>query len=201
MSVTFEIIVHEGRNLASKDSNGFSDPYVVCSFKNIRDAKSKPEKKKTDFIKKTLNPNWNDQELAFSFNSERTFGDLELEITVWDKDTLSSDDFMGRLEPIKMFDIIQNPIPFAERQWFTLLQDVKMKHKVSGEICISYKYKIPSLGESKKLIEFVKDTNVIGCKQCLLHGAPPNGSPGKASDTNTNRCINNGDKDSFENVE
>ena len=83
--VTFVIIVHEGRNLASKDSNGLSDPYVTCCFSNTTNPKAKSEKKKTDTIKKTLNPNWRDQELSFSFNNEGEFQDLELEITVWDK--------------------------------------------------------------------------------------------------------------------
>ena len=45
--------VVQGRNLVSKDFNGFSDPYVIISIKE--------QIFKSKIIKKTLNPQWEEE--------------------------------------------------------------------------------------------------------------------------------------------
>ncbi|XP_061081288.1 double C2-like domain-containing protein alpha [Conger conger] len=77
-------------HLAAMDVNGFSDPYVKTYLKPDLYKKSKH---KTAVIKKTLNPEFNEEffyEISFSELSSKT-----LEITVWDYDLGRSNDFIG----------------------------------------------------------------------------------------------------------
>uniref|UniRef100_UPI00398E385C multiple C2 and transmembrane domain-containing protein 1 isoform X1 n=1 Tax=Pristiophorus japonicus TaxID=55135 RepID=UPI00398E385C len=74
----------EGQNLKPMDPNGFSDPYVKFRMGC--------QKYKSKTILKTLNPQWREQ---FDFLLTDEKGDI-LDITVWDKDTMKKDDFIGR---------------------------------------------------------------------------------------------------------
>ncbi|XP_063077327.1 double C2-like domain-containing protein alpha [Engraulis encrasicolus] len=77
-------------HLAAMDVNGFSDPYVKTYLKPDLKKKSKH---KTAVIKKTLNPEFNEE-----FFYEITFNELTsktLEVTVWDYDLGKSNDFIG----------------------------------------------------------------------------------------------------------
>ncbi|KAJ8364369.1 hypothetical protein SKAU_G00132000 [Synaphobranchus kaupii] len=77
-------------HLAAMDVNGFSDPYVKTYLKPDLHKKSKH---KTAVIKKTLNPEFNEEffyEISFSELSSKT-----LEVTVWDYDLGKSNDFIG----------------------------------------------------------------------------------------------------------
>ncbi|KAL1264132.1 hypothetical protein QQF64_004487, partial [Cirrhinus molitorella] len=77
-------------HLAAMDVNGFSDPYVKIYLKPDLKKKSKH---KTAVIKKTLNPEFNEEffyEITFSEMSSKT-----LEVTVWDYDLGRSNDFIG----------------------------------------------------------------------------------------------------------
>ncbi|XP_076857088.1 double C2-like domain-containing protein alpha [Brachyhypopomus gauderio] len=77
-------------HLAAMDVNGFSDPYVKTYLKPDLKKKSKH---KTAVIKKTLNPEFNEE-----FFYEITFNELAgktLEVTVWDYDLGKSNDFIG----------------------------------------------------------------------------------------------------------
>ncbi|XP_034563783.1 double C2-like domain-containing protein alpha isoform X2 [Notolabrus celidotus] len=77
-------------HLAAMDVNGFSDPYVKTYLKPDVHKKSKH---KTAVIKKTLNPEFNEE-----FFYEITFSELAtktLEVTVWDYDLGKSNDFIG----------------------------------------------------------------------------------------------------------
>uniref|UniRef100_A0AAY4ANC9 C2 domain-containing protein n=1 Tax=Denticeps clupeoides TaxID=299321 RepID=A0AAY4ANC9_9TELE len=77
-------------HLAAMDVNGFSDPYVKTYLKPDLKKKSKH---KTAVIKKTLNPEFNEE-----FFYEITFAELStktLEVTVWDYDLGKSNDFIG----------------------------------------------------------------------------------------------------------
>uniref|UniRef100_A0A667WL73 Double C2 domain alpha n=1 Tax=Myripristis murdjan TaxID=586833 RepID=A0A667WL73_9TELE len=77
-------------HLAAMDVNGFSDPYVKTYLKPDVHKKSKH---KTAVIKKTLNPEFNEEffyEISFSELSTKT-----LEVTVWDYDLGKSNDFIG----------------------------------------------------------------------------------------------------------
>uniref|UniRef100_A0A3P9HZD3 C2 domain-containing protein n=1 Tax=Oryzias latipes TaxID=8090 RepID=A0A3P9HZD3_ORYLA len=77
-------------HLAAMDVNGFSDPYVKTYLKPDVQKKSKH---KTAVIKKTLNPEFNEE-----FFYEISFSELAtkmLEVTVWDYDLGRSNDFIG----------------------------------------------------------------------------------------------------------
>ncbi|XP_030631670.1 double C2-like domain-containing protein alpha [Chanos chanos] len=77
-------------HLAAMDVNGFSDPYVKIYLKPDLKKKSKH---KTAVIKKTLNPEFNEEffyEITFTELSSKT-----LEVTVWDYDLGKSNDFIG----------------------------------------------------------------------------------------------------------
>ncbi|XP_037400691.1 double C2-like domain-containing protein alpha isoform X2 [Pygocentrus nattereri] len=77
-------------HLAAMDVNGFSDPYVKTYLKPDVQKKSKH---KTAVIKKTLNPEFNEEffyEISLSELVSKT-----LEVTVWDYDLGRSNDFIG----------------------------------------------------------------------------------------------------------
>uniref|UniRef100_A0A8C7IX18 Double C2 domain alpha n=1 Tax=Oncorhynchus kisutch TaxID=8019 RepID=A0A8C7IX18_ONCKI len=77
-------------HLAAMDVNGFSDPYVKTYLKPDTQKKSKH---KTAVIKKTLNPEFNEEffyEISMPELSNKT-----LEVTVWDYDLGRSNDFIG----------------------------------------------------------------------------------------------------------
>eukprot|EP01103_Thecamoeba_quadrilineata_P012386 TRINITY_DN3187_c0_g1_i1.p1 TRINITY_DN3187_c0_g1~~TRINITY_DN3187_c0_g1_i1.p1 ORF type:complete len:789 (-),score=103.91 TRINITY_DN3187_c0_g1_i1:70-2436(-) len=97
--------VVEARNLASKDANGLSDPYVELCFQDV--------KKKTKVKKKTLNPIFNEE---FDFVIPRDVEDPKLIAVVWDWDRLSSNDFMGQVE-----FFLETVLPdLAQEEWYTL---------------------------------------------------------------------------------
>ncbi|XP_076054770.1 multiple C2 domain and transmembrane region protein isoform X2 [Oratosquilla oratoria] len=78
------IVLVEGKNLLPMDSDGTSDPYVKFRLGN--------EKYKSKTELRTLSPRWVEQ---FDFHLFEDQSQV-LEITVWDKDARTKDDFMGR---------------------------------------------------------------------------------------------------------
>uniref|UniRef100_A0A672G499 Double C2-like domains, alpha n=1 Tax=Salarias fasciatus TaxID=181472 RepID=A0A672G499_SALFA len=77
-------------HLAAMDVNGFSDPYVKIYLKPDSEKKSKH---KTAVMKKTLNPEFNEEffyEISLAELANKT-----LEVTVWDYDIGRSNDFIG----------------------------------------------------------------------------------------------------------
>lgn len=85
------VLVKEARNLMATRSNGTSDPF--CKSYLLPD-KSKSGKQKTPVIKKCCNPKWNH---TFVYD-DLTLSDLRersLELTIWDYDKITSNDFLG----------------------------------------------------------------------------------------------------------
>ncbi|XP_024918104.1 multiple C2 and transmembrane domain-containing protein 1-like isoform X2 [Cynoglossus semilaevis] len=73
----------EGRGLLPMDPNGLSDPYVKFTLGQ--------QKYRSKALQKTLNPQWREQFDLHLYDEK----DGVLEISVWDRDTGSKDDFMG----------------------------------------------------------------------------------------------------------
>ena len=96
--------VIEAKNLIPMDMNGKSDPYVVVKIVGS-------SSKETKVIKKTLDPTWNET-LTIDLKPEDKYKRLLVEC--WDQDTLSADDFMGRMS----FGISEN---MAQDGWFKFL--------------------------------------------------------------------------------
>jgi hypothetical protein len=122
------VTIQAGRSLASKDSNGFSDPFCTVG---IVDNNGKFRKKKnTEVIKKThihacicsaslfkflnvilINPNWGSE--IFQFEIDFNFAGIKVEC--WDKDTLGKN-FLGEVN-ISYGSLQENP---NQEGWYNL---------------------------------------------------------------------------------
>ncbi|KAM6437844.1 protein piccolo-like [Liasis olivaceus] len=98
------LIIHvlQARNLAPRDNNGYSDPFVKVyllpgrgQVMVVQNA-SVENKRKTKYIQKSLNPEWNQTVIYKSIFMEQ-LKKKTLEVTVWDYDRFSSNDFLGEV--------------------------------------------------------------------------------------------------------
>ncbi|KAF9129071.1 hypothetical protein BGW39_004498 [Mortierella sp. 14UC] len=103
LSVRMRIHISKATNLAVKDMNGFSDPYVKVSIGG--------HKFTTKVVPKSLNPVWN---ASFDFDLEALSVPDQVNLVFWDKDFIGKDDFMGVVD-----------IPFDES---SLWSDSTPKH-------------------------------------------------------------------------
>uniref|UniRef100_A0AC35TLG1 C2 domain-containing protein n=1 Tax=Rhabditophanes sp. KR3021 TaxID=114890 RepID=A0AC35TLG1_9BILA len=78
------------RNLRSADSNGFSDPYTKF---HLIPGNAKATKLTSKTIKKTLNPDWNEEMIYYGITEEDK-DKKSLRLTVLDRDRIGSD-FLG----------------------------------------------------------------------------------------------------------
>ncbi|KGL80955.1 Synaptotagmin-like 4, partial [Tinamus guttatus] len=86
-----QVWIKEAKNLTAVKSGGTSDSFVKGY---LLPHKNKAFKRKTPVVKKTLNPHYNHTFVYNGINPE----DLQhicLELTVWDREPLSSNDFLG----------------------------------------------------------------------------------------------------------
>ncbi|XP_019341815.1 synaptotagmin-like protein 5 isoform X1 [Alligator mississippiensis] len=86
-----EVLVKEAKNLTAVKSGGSSDTFVKGY---LLPDNSKATKHKTRIIKKSVNPHWN-HTFTFSGLNPRDIHNVCLELTVWDKESLSSNIFLG----------------------------------------------------------------------------------------------------------
>lgn len=84
-SAVVHVVMVQARDLIAMDAGDSSDPYCKISLGR--------EKFKTKSISNTINPKWRE---GFDLYWYEEF-DSELEMTIWDKDLGSKDDFMGRV--------------------------------------------------------------------------------------------------------
>lgn len=117
--------VVKAKDLVAKDVMGSSDPYVEVKVGNA--------KAKTDVKKQTLKPEWNS---VFAFDSKANAAQT-VEISVWDKDTVTKDDFLGYIA----FEVAEIPLrrppdsPLAP-QWYKL-EARKDEKRAKGEIMLA----------------------------------------------------------------
>ena len=94
------VMLVEGRDMLAMDEEGTSDPY--CKFRCeerervvVSDKQNYfrlgGERYKTKTVYETLDPKWQEQFELYLYEEGQ-----ELDVTVWDKDQRSKDDFMGR---------------------------------------------------------------------------------------------------------
>ncbi|KAA6359245.1 MAG: hypothetical protein EZS28_045228, partial [Streblomastix strix] len=81
------------KDVAAVDSNGKSDPYIKIRIGD--DQEGRKNEKRTKRAKDTLNAEYNEN-FEFDFDPEATQA-RELTLELWDHDTLSDDDQIGRL--------------------------------------------------------------------------------------------------------
>eukprot|EP01087_Luapelamoeba_hula_P009828 TRINITY_DN256_c1_g1_i2.p1 TRINITY_DN256_c1_g1~~TRINITY_DN256_c1_g1_i2.p1 ORF type:complete len:1622 (-),score=365.44 TRINITY_DN256_c1_g1_i2:37-4902(-) len=112
--------VAQARDLKAADKNGRSDPY--CTVTMLVGAKTNVERK-TNVIKKTLNPLWN-AEFYFAPGEIDATKDI-LRFRLFDKD-IGADDSLGYV------DLPLRPLEFRPVQ--DLWLPVTLKHKKKGEI-------------------------------------------------------------------
>ncbi|TSK13301.1 Protein piccolo [Bagarius yarrelli] len=89
------LIVHvlQARNLAPRDNNGYSDPFVKVYLLPGRGAENK---RRSKHAQKSLNPEWNQTVIYKNIHLEQ-LKKKTLEVSVWDYDKCSSNDFLGEV--------------------------------------------------------------------------------------------------------
>ncbi|KAF9312116.1 hypothetical protein BG003_006613 [Podila horticola] len=148
------IYISHGKDLASKDLNGFSDPYIKISVGG--------HKFTTTVVPKSLNPVWN---ASFDFDLEAQSIPDEVRFMVWDKDWVSKDDFMGCLiVPLDSASIWADAVPrhfddpANKAMWHPLSSIPGKSSKVSGEVEIKFGFIDSSLSPSSR-------TSQIDCER------------------------------------
>ncbi|TSP36108.1 Ras GTPase-activating protein 4 [Bagarius yarrelli] len=104
--------VLEARDLAKKDRNGASDPFVRVRYNG--------KSQESTVVKKSCYPRWNE---SFEFDLDDNSTDSLLSVEVWDWDLVSKNDFLGKV----LFNINRLQSAQQEEGWFRLGPD-KPKH-------------------------------------------------------------------------
>ncbi|XP_077336986.1 synaptotagmin-like protein 5 isoform X2 [Lithobates pipiens] len=86
-----EVLIKEAKNLTAVKSGGTSDTFVKGC---LLPENNKSTKHKTAIIKKSVNPQWN-QTFSFTSLEPNDLQNICLELIVWDKESLTSNVFLG----------------------------------------------------------------------------------------------------------
>lgn len=81
-------------DLKKADTFGQSDPYCIMHWTGAKNGKEK-QLRISSVINKTLNPSWEDQDESVGVNLPVNVTHGSFRIEVWDKDTMSNDEFLG----------------------------------------------------------------------------------------------------------
>ncbi|KAI6714193.1 phosphatidylserine decarboxylase [Diplocarpon mali] len=125
--LTLKVVVLKARNLAAKDKSGTSDPYLVVTLGDSKNA--------TQSVPKTLNPEWN-VAIQMPINSVNA---LLLDCVCWDKDRFGKD-YLGEFD-LALEDIFTHDKVEIEPQWFSLSSKRpggKKSSNVSGEVQLQF---------------------------------------------------------------
>ncbi|KAK7423113.1 phosphatidylserine decarboxylase [Neonectria punicea] len=127
--LALKVSIIKARNLAAKDRNGTSDPYLVLSLGDARVT--------THTEPKTLNPEWNVTE-EMPITSVQS---LVLDVICWDKDRFGKD-YLGEFD-IALEEIFQNEKAEQEPAWLALKskRPGKKTSVVSGEVQLKFSLK------------------------------------------------------------
>ena len=122
--------VLKGRNLAAKDKSGTSDPFLIVTLGDTKEA--------TSVERKTLNPEWNQ-----TFEFPVVSGDSALlEAVCWDKDRFRND-YMGELDILLEDVFTTTATTEPEPKWIKLEErrtgrKKKKSMAVSGEVLLGF---------------------------------------------------------------
>lgn len=124
--LALRVEILKAKDLAAKDRNGSSDPYLVLSLGDARVT--------THTESKTLNPEWNVTEVIPITSVQN----LVLDVICWDKDRLGKD-YMGEFD-LALEEIFQNEKVDQEPAWFRLKskRPGKKTSIVSGEVQLKF---------------------------------------------------------------
>jgi len=124
---TLKLKIIQARDLAAKDANGLSDPYVRVTL--LPDKKHRLE---TKIKRRTLNPRWNETFYFEGFPINKLQSRV-LHLHCYDYDRFSRDDSIGEIHlPLCQVDFTAKPT-----YWRSLYPPVKMK---LGELLVSLTY-------------------------------------------------------------
>ncbi|XP_028399184.1 E3 ubiquitin-protein ligase NEDD4-like [Dendronephthya gigantea] len=131
------VAVLQASDLAKKDIFGLSDPYCRIVQKNFDDTVIYHVR--TDTIKKTLNPEWNE---VFDLSVDQTTHKLSFE--VFDENRLTRDDFLGRVDmPLTNIPTMQENMDIIPKDYN--LNRRSLRSRVKGSL--------------KLLLYFIRDGN------------------------------------------
>ncbi|EHL00261.1 putative C2 domain-containing protein C31G5.15 [Glarea lozoyensis 74030] len=122
-----KVVAIRGRNLAAKDKSGTSDPYLVVTLGDAKNA--------TQPVLKTLNPEWQTS-LQFPVTGVNS---LLLDCVAWDKDRFGKD-YLGEFD-LSLEDIFCNGHTEVEPKWYPLKSKRpggKKDSNVTGDIQLQF---------------------------------------------------------------
>ncbi|XP_048468717.1 ras GTPase-activating protein 4 isoform X1 [Rhincodon typus] len=111
--------VFEARDLARKDLNGASDPFVRVQYNG--------KTQESSVVKKSCYPRWNE---VFEFVLDDTGAENTLHVEVWDWDLVSKNDFLGKVA----FNINKLLTIQQKEGWFLLLPDKAQRRETEGHL-------------------------------------------------------------------
>ncbi|XP_054857040.1 ras GTPase-activating protein 4-like isoform X2 [Eublepharis macularius] len=111
--------VFDARDLARKDRNGASDPFVRVRYNG--------KTQETSVIKKSCYPRWNE---TFEFDLDESAPEKLCVVEVWDWDLVSRNDFLGKV----VFNVQRLLAVQREEGWFLLQPDKSKPQQDEGNL-------------------------------------------------------------------
>lgn len=129
MGLVLRVQVLKGRNLAAKDKSGTSDPFLVLTLGDAKEA--------TSVVSKTLNPEWNQTFELPIISADSAL----LEGVCWDKDRFRND-YMGEFDVV-LEDVFASGNTAPEPVWCRLEsrrsgRKKKKDSNISGEVQLKF---------------------------------------------------------------
>jgi len=118
-----KVWVIAGRNLPSKDLNGLSDPYCILKIKE--------QVYKTNIIRYTLNPTWNEMFVFDLLGLDLTYTDIKIKLK--DYDRIGGHDPMGFVR-IPLYELEK----YEKETWFPLGKKKTHMYTVAGDLCLRF---------------------------------------------------------------